>query len=62
MLKLLFEYQHRQVLQAIEQREAGRAEFLMREHSRLARHNLGLALLNPQQSAPPGVQLIRNKV
>ncbi|MEY4470172.1 MAG: putative HTH-type transcriptional regulator YdfH [Pseudomonadota bacterium] len=59
---LVAQHQHRQVLQAIEQREAGRAEFLMREHSRLARHNLGLALLNPQQSAPPGVQLIRNKV
>ncbi|MFY7858223.1 MAG: GntR family transcriptional regulator, partial [Limnohabitans sp.] len=59
---MVAQHQHRQVLQAIEQREAGRAEFLMREHSRLARHNLGLALRQPQPSGPPGVQLIRSKV
>jgi GntR family transcriptional regulator of vanillate catabolism len=53
------QYQHRQVLQAIAQREAGRAEGLMREHSRIARHHLGLALQNPQISVTPGVQLIR---
>jgi GntR family transcriptional regulator of vanillate catabolism len=53
------QYQHRQVLQAIAQREAGRAEALMREHSRIARHHLGLALQNPQPSVTPGVQLIR---
>jgi GntR family transcriptional regulator of vanillate catabolism len=47
------------VLQAIAQREAGRAEALMREHSRIARHHLGLALQNPQPSVTPGVQLIR---
>jgi GntR family transcriptional regulator of vanillate catabolism len=55
------QHQHRQVLQAIAQREAGRAESLMREHSRIARHHLGLALQNPQPSVTPGVQLIRNK-
>lgn len=55
------QHQHRQVLQAIAQREAGRAEALMREHSRIARHHLGLALQNPQPSVTPGVQLIRNK-
>jgi GntR family transcriptional regulator of vanillate catabolism len=60
-LLVVAQHQHRQVLQAIEQREAGRAEALMREHSRIARHNLGLALQNPQQSVTPGVQLIRNK-
>jgi GntR family transcriptional regulator of vanillate catabolism len=59
---LVAQHQHRQVLQAIEQREAGRAEFLMREHSRFARHNLALALRHPQPSSPPGVQLIRSKV
>jgi GntR family transcriptional regulator of vanillate catabolism len=53
------QYQHRQVLQAITQREAGRAEALTREHSRIARHHLGLALQNPQISVTPGVQLIR---
>ncbi|PUE43962.1 GntR family transcriptional regulator [Limnohabitans sp. Hippo3] len=53
------QHQHRQVLDAIAQREAGRAESIMREHSRLARHNLGLALRNPQPSTTPGVQLIR---
>jgi GntR family transcriptional regulator of vanillate catabolism len=55
------QYQHRQVLQAIAQREAGRAEALMREHSRIARHHLALALQNPQPSVTPGVQLIRNR-
>jgi GntR family transcriptional regulator of vanillate catabolism len=60
-LLVVAQHQHRQVLQAIEQREAGRAEALMREHSRIARHNLGLALQNPQPSVTPGVQLIKNK-
>lgn len=55
------QHQHRQVLQAIAQREAGRAEGLMREHSRIARHHLRLALQNPQTSVTPGVQLIHNK-
>ena len=58
-LLVVAQHQHRQVLQAIEQREAGRAESLMREHSRIARHNLGLALQHPQQGGVPGVQLIR---
>ncbi|WP_090045671.1 GntR family transcriptional regulator [Limnohabitans sp. 2KL-27] len=61
-LLVVAQHQHRQVLQAIEQREAGRAEAIMREHSRIARHNLGLALQNPQQSVTPGIQLIRKKV
>lgn len=55
------QHQHRQVLQAIAHREAGRAEGLMREHSRIARHHLRLALENPQTSVTPGVQLIHNK-
>jgi len=36
--------QHRCVLEAIESREGGRAEAIMREHARLARRNLELAL------------------
>ena len=60
-LLVVAQHQHRQVLQAIAQREAGRAEALMREHSRIARHNLGLALQNPQPSVTPGVQLIKPK-
>ena len=55
------QHQHRQVLQAIAQREAGRAEALVREHSRIARQHLGLALQHPQHAATPGVQLIRQK-
>ena len=55
------QHQHRQVLEAITQREAGRAEALMREHSRLARQNLGQVMQDPQQMGMPGVQLIRNK-
>jgi GntR family transcriptional regulator of vanillate catabolism len=36
--------QHRSVLDAIERREGSRAEAIMREHARLARRNLDLAL------------------
>ncbi len=35
---------HRNLVEAIESREGTRAEFLAREHSRMARHNLGRAL------------------
>lgn len=50
--------QHRQVVEAILQREGSRAEALMREHSRLAQRNLREAV---EAAAPglPGVQLIR---
>jgi GntR family transcriptional regulator of vanillate catabolism len=53
------QHQHRQVLDAIERREAGRAEAIMREHSRIARQNMQLALRDPDASGTPGVQLIR---
>ncbi len=53
------QHQHRQVLDAIERREAGRAEALMREHSRIARLNMQLALREPGGFDMPGVQLIR---
>lgn len=53
------QHQHRQVLDAIERRESGRAETLMREHSRIARHNMQLALRQPGGFDMPGVQLIR---
>jgi GntR family transcriptional regulator of vanillate catabolism len=53
------QHQHRQVLDAIERREAGRAEALMREHSRIARQNMQVALRDPAASGTPGVQLIR---
>ena len=53
------QHQHRQVLEAIEHREAGRAEALMREHSRIARHHLQQALRAPGDSELPGLQLIR---
>lgn len=58
---IVAQHQHRQVLQAIAQRESARAEALMREHARIARHHLGLALQNPLQERTPGVQLIRTK-
>jgi GntR family transcriptional regulator of vanillate catabolism len=38
--------QHHSVLEAIENREGERAESIMREHARLARRNLQLALAN----------------
>lgn len=56
------QHQHRQVLDAIERREAGRAEALMREHSRIARHNMQLALREPGGFDMPGVQLIRSDI
>lgn len=55
------QHQHRQVLEAIERREAGRAEALMREHSRIARHNMQLALREPGAFQMPGVKLIRSE-
>lgn len=56
---LIAQHQHRQVLEAIGQREAARAEALMREHARIARHNLQRALHEPGGQALPGLQLIR---
>lgn len=50
--------QHRQVLDAIERREGGRAEAIMREHSRLAQRNLRQAVRAPHPGMP-GVRLIR---
>jgi GntR family transcriptional regulator, vanillate catabolism transcriptional regulator len=54
------QHQHRQVLDAIERRESGRAEALMREHSRIAQNNMRLARQTPALAGTPGVQLIRN--
>ena len=54
--------QHRQVLQAIEQREGARAESIMREHSRLAQRNLSDAMRSTDVNQMPGVRLIRRKL
>jgi GntR family transcriptional regulator, vanillate catabolism transcriptional regulator len=48
--------QHRQVMQAIGQREGARAEAVMREHSRLAQRNLREAVRSPLDL--PGAHLI----
>lgn len=48
--------QHRQVIEAIQQREGARAEAVMREHSRLAQRNLSDAILSPLHL--PGAHLI----
>ena len=54
--------QHRQVLEAIEQREGSRAEAIMREHSRLARRNLREAVAShPHADRMSGVRLIRQR-
>ena len=53
--------QHRQVLEAIAQREGGRAEAIMREHSRLAQRNLREAMRTPHLDRMPGVRLIRQR-
>ncbi len=55
------QHQHRQVLEAIERREGARAEALMREHSRIARHNMQLALREPGALRVPGARLIRSE-
>ncbi len=52
--------QHHAVVQAITQREGARAEALMREHARLAQHNLHAAMASRQALARvPGAALIR---
>lgn len=51
--------QHRQVLDAIAQREGARAEAIMREHSRLAQRNLREAVRSPHGGGMPGARLIR---
>ncbi len=53
--------QHRQVLEAIEQREGSRAESIMREHSRIAQRNMREVMSSRQSHALPGVQLIRSR-
>ncbi|MFD0668394.1 GntR family transcriptional regulator [Ramlibacter sp. MAHUQ-53] len=53
--------QHRQVLDAIEAREGGRAEAIMREHSRLAQRNLREAVATRSLDRMPGVRLIRQR-
>ena len=53
--------QHRQVLEAIAQREGTRAEAIMREHSRLAQRNLREAVQGPHLDRMPGVRLIRQR-
>jgi GntR family transcriptional regulator of vanillate catabolism len=54
--------QHRAVIEAIEARESGRAEALMREHARLASRNLRAALRSRQAMAlVPGAALISRR-
>lgn len=53
--------QHRAILDAIERREAARAESLAREHSRLSRRNLEIALNDQElRHLVPGGYLIRD--
>lgn len=55
--------QHRQVLDAIERREGARAEFILREHARLAQRNLREALaahaIGQAPASLPSFKLIR---
>lgn len=54
--------QHRMVIEAIVQREGARAEGLMREHARIARHNLQQALQSHKAlHLVPGANLIRRR-
>jgi GntR family transcriptional regulator of vanillate catabolism len=58
---IVAQHQHWQVLDAIEHGEGMRAESVMREHSRLAQHNLRDAVLHGSARGLPGVQLIRKR-
>ena len=58
---LIAQYQHRQVLEAIELREGSRAESLMREHSRLAQRNLCDVLASQDSGQMAEVNLIRKR-
>jgi GntR family transcriptional regulator of vanillate catabolism len=51
--------QHRAILEALADREGTRAEMLVREHARMARRNLELALQHKGIGEMPGSQLIR---
>ena len=54
--------QHRSVVEAISAREGARAEALMREHARLSRRNLDLAIRNQHTlSLLPGGALIERR-
>ena len=53
--------QHRQVLEAITQREGSRAEAIMREHSRIAQRNLREAVQSASLDQMPGARLIRKR-
>jgi GntR family transcriptional regulator of vanillate catabolism len=62
MLFMVAQDHHRCVVRAIEDGEGERADFLMREHARLARRNLELALRSRQtRDLVPGSSLIRFK-
>jgi GntR family transcriptional regulator, vanillate catabolism transcriptional regulator len=54
--------QHRQVLDAIANREGARAESIMREHSRIAQRNLREVMQGHGADRMPGVRLIRKAV
>lgn len=55
--------QHRSAFEAIRQREGARAEALMREHARIAQHNLREAFKSHQAlQRVPGASLIRRRL
>jgi GntR family transcriptional regulator of vanillate catabolism len=61
-LLIAAQHQHRGVLEAIAHREGGRAEALMREHARIAQHNLRGALQSREGlERVPGASLIRRR-
>jgi GntR family transcriptional regulator, vanillate catabolism transcriptional regulator len=53
--------QHRAILEAVANREGTRAEMIVREHARMARRNLELALQHKGIGEMPGSQLIRGE-
>jgi len=60
---VIAQQQHRSVIEAIVQREGARAEALMREHARIAQHNLREALQSHKTlQLVPGANLIRRRL
>ena len=58
-VSIVAQEQHRAIGEAIRKREGARAEFVAREHARVARHNLSRALEDsPLMDAVPGAALI----
>lgn len=59
---IVAQYQHRSIVEAIENREGARAEAIMREHARLARSNLDIIIqAEGVRAAVAGLHMVNTK-